>query len=369
MSNEVLIATRKGLFVLGRDAGIWRIRQTAFLGAPVPMLLSDPRDGRWYVAVEHGHYGTKLHVSSDRGTTWSEVSCPAYPPKPEGTPDTLCPMRQKPIPWSLEKIWSMEAGGVDEPGTLWCGTIPGGLFRSVDSGKTWDLNRPLWDMPERGKWFGGGYDYPGIHSISVDPRDSRRVVISVSCGGVWETLDGGGSWRLVGQGLVADYMPPELAGDPAIQDPHRVVHCPAVPSRAWLQHHSGIFRSDDGGVTWTRITSVKPDFGFVVAVHPTDPDTAWFVPGIKDDQRIPQDGAMSVSRTRDGGRTFESLRFGLPQEHAYHLVYRHALEVSADGRTLVMGSTTGSVWVSENGGDSWERVSGELPPVYCVRMA
>ena len=102
MSNEVLIGTRKGLFVLGRDAGIWRIRQTAFLGAPVPMLLSDPRDGRWYVAVEHGHYGTKLHVSADRGTTWSEASCPAYPPKPEGTPDTLCPMRQKPIPWSLE---------------------------------------------------------------------------------------------------------------------------------------------------------------------------------------------------------------------------------------------------------------------------
>lgn len=52
-----------------------------------------------------------------------------------------------------------------------------------------------------------------------------------------------------------------------------------------------------------------------------------------------------------------------------HRIYRHAMDVSSDGKTLVMGSTTGSLWVSEDEGDSWDRISAELPPVYCVRMA
>lgn len=38
-------------------------------------------------------------------------------------------------------------------------------------------------------------------------------------------------------------------------------------------------------------------------------------------------------------------------------------------RTLAFGSTTGSVWISENDGDTWHRLSADLPPVYCVRFA
>jgi len=60
-----------------------------------------------------------------------------------------------------------------------------------------------------------------------------------------------------------------------------------------------------------------------------------------------------VNRTRDGGRTFETITRGLPQQHAYDLVFRHGLDVDDQGRTLAFGSTTGSLWVSEDGGDSW----------------
>ena len=59
-------------------------------------------------------------------------------------------------------------------------------------------------------------------------------------------------------------------------------------------------------------------------------------------------------------------RKGLPQQDAYHLVYRHALAVSPDGRVLAMGSTTGSLWISEGQGQTWIRASAELPPVYAV---
>jgi hypothetical protein len=76
-----------------------------------------------------------------------------------------------------------------------------------------------------------------------------------------------------------------------------------------------------------------------------------------------------VSRTRDGGKTFEVLRQGLPQEHAYDITFRHALDIDATGNRLAFGSTTGSLWVTEDGGETWITVSVHLPPIYAVRFA
>ena len=138
----------------------------------------------------------------------------------------------------------------------------------------------------------------------------------------------------------------------------------------WAQHHNGVFRSTDNSASWQEVTDVPPSvFGFAVAVHPHDGDTAWFVPAIKDERRIPVDGQVVVTRTRDGGRSFEVLRNGLPQEHAYDLTFRHALDVDETGDRLAFGSTTGSLWVTEDRGDRWECVSTHLPPIYCVRFA
>jgi len=60
---------------------------------------------------------------------------------------------------------------------------------------------------------------------------------------------------------------------------------------------------------------------------------------------------------------------GLPQRHAYDLVYRHALDVDASGERLAFGSTTGGLWISEDGGDSWATIDARLPPVAVVRFA
>ena len=109
-------------------------------------------------------------------------------------------------------------------------------------------------------------------------------------------------------------------------------------------------------------------FGFAVAAHPRDPDTAWFVPAIKDEKRVPVDAALVVNRTRDGGRSFETLRRGLPQKDCYDLIYRHGLAVDDSGNSLLMGSTTGNLWASDDGGDSWASVNGHLPPIYAVRF-
>ena len=361
MSDRMLTGTRKGLFLLDRRDGEWSISGTHFLGDPVTMVLSDRRDGALYAALDHGHFGVKLHRSDDAGGTWQEVATPEFPKKPEDPDD--------PHPWRLSKVWSLAAGGADQPGRIWCGTIPGGLFVSDDRGASWALVRPLWDRPERRQWFGGGEPQPGIHSICVDPRDSARVLVGVSCGGVWETTDGGETWALRAEGMRADYMPPERKHEQNIQDPHCVVMCPAQPDALWAQHHNGIFRSTDGARTWAEVPDATPSvFGFAVAVHPGEPGTAWFVPAVKDEKRYPVDGKVVVSRTRDGGRTFDVLRTGLPQEHAYDVTFRHGLDVDRTGERLAFGSTTGSLWTSEDHGDTWLTVSEHLPPVYVVRF-
>ena len=368
MSTTFHLGTRKGLFSVTREGSGWRISQPSFLGISIPMLLHDSRDTTLYAAVEHGHFGTKFHASTDGGTTWEERTCPAYPPKPDNVPDVIDMVSQQPVPWTLKKIWALEAGAKD--GELWCGTIPGGLFRSRDRGATWELVESLWNHPGRALWMGGGAEWPGIHTVLVDPRDRRRVLLAVSCGGIWESKDDGATWCNIGEGIRAEYAPPEHAYAPGSQDAHRIAWSESNPDTIWMQHHNGIFHSTDGGLKWREIEHAKPSvFGFVVAMHPHDDQTAWFVPGIKDEFRVACDGALCVMRTRDGGKTFEQCRKGLPQKHAYHLVYRHCLDVSGDGRTLAFGSTTGSVWISEDGGDSWERLSAELPPVYCVRFA
>ena len=60
---------------------------------------------------------------------------------------------------------------------------------------------------------------------------------------------------------------------------------------------------------------------------------------------------------------------GLPQDDAYDLVYRHGLDVDENGEQLLLGSTTGSLWYSGDGGDSFVEVSSNLPPIHSVRFA
>lgn len=339
------VASRKGLFEIDAKGGIANVQFTA---TPVTMVLATP--DRVYAALEHGHYGPKLHRSADGGATFEPIGTPAFPEGEDGSP-------------SVSTIWALERGS---DGRLWCGTIPGGLFVSDDDGQSWELVRSLWDDPLRGRWFGGGADEPGIHSICIHPEDPNDVILGVSCGGAWRTRDGGASWDLCAKGMVADYLPPDRRGDEATQDPHCIVRAPSNPDVLWCQHHCGAWKSTDGAASWHPVEVPPSSFGFPVAVHPHDADRAWFVPAVRDDVRIPVDAKVVVARTTNGGATFDVLRDGLPQDHAYDLVFRHALAVDDTGKQLMFGSTTGSLWHTADSGDHWATVSTQLPPIYCV---
>lgn len=360
MTDVFYVATRKGLFTYCRNGADWTSGAPAFLGEPVSAVLKDARDGALYAALNLGHFGPKLHRSDDDGHSWTEVSPPAFA---ASDPD------DKDAP-SVDQIWTLVSAGDDAPGVLWAGTIPAALWRSEDRGESWTLIESLWNREERAGWFGGGYDHPGIHSVLVDPCDSASLTLGISCGGVWKSADSGQSWRLTGKGLRSDYTPPEQAEDLNTQDPHRLAMCPASPDTIWCQHHNGVFLSRDGGETFTEFRDIKPAvFGFAVAVHPNDPDTAYLVPGVKDECRVPVDGKFIVNKTTDAGEHWRAQSKGLPAEKSYDLVFRHALDIDDTGERLVMGSTTGNLWITENGGDEWRRLSAHLPPIAAVAFA
>ena len=390
MSERILVGTRKGAFIVEKVNRRWRASLAGHPGVGVNFAARDPNTDTLWALLGHGHWGAKLSRSSDNGKTWEDAPQITYPdgaryiggaiPGEDGAEsETPGPPTFKNA--TLLKLWHMAFG---QPGRLYVGTIPGGLFVSDDGGQTFELNRPLWNHESRGgdlfagegtgvnHWFGtpaseGGEFAPGIHSIAVDPRNPDRVLVAVSTAGVLETIDGGKTWRGRNNGMLNDYLP-----NPAAKwghDPHYVEMCPGQPDHVWQQNHSGVFYSSDGAATWNKVSD--PDrgvhFGFPVAVDAEDGRVAWLVPGRADDQRMAIDGGLFVARTQDGGASWEQLREGLPQEQAYDVIYRHALANSGD--QLAFGSTTGNLYVSENRGESWQTVGNNLPPIYSVRFA
>src|SRR5262249_6938213 len=114
MSGTLLVSTRKGLFTVARKAKQREIAGVELMGANLTRALGDRRDGRRYAALDHGHFGVKLHRSTGNG--WEEIAAPAYPPKPEGYEEH--DMWGRPLNWSTARIWALEAGGRDEPGVM-----------------------------------------------------------------------------------------------------------------------------------------------------------------------------------------------------------------------------------------------------------
>lgn len=358
MSNELLVGTRKGLLHYRYDGAGWSCQRESFPAMPVSYAIHDSRTGTIWAALDHGHWGRKLHRSDDGGATWREVPAPKYPEDathPDGKPATNT------------YIWLVQPGGADQPNRLYVGTEPGGVFVSDDNGETFQLLETLWNHPSRQKfWFGGGRDYPGACSIVVDPRDSRHLYVGISVGGIFESRDGGETWEGRNKGLMANYMPtPETEYG---HDPHFLIASPSNPDVLWQQNHCGVFRSVDGGQTWQDISTGDRSvyFGFPIAPDPYDERVAWVVPATSDESRIPIGRALYVARTDDGGQTWRAFRKGLPQSNCYDIVFRHALDIS--DRRLAFGTTSGNLYVSDDRGESWSCIAQNLATVYSVRF-
>lgn len=368
--NRIALGTRKGLMIFELKGSSWKLTHHAFPGTHVSYVAADPRSGHLFACLDDGHFGNKVFrwddfsasadvAGVDPGEVWNELAAPRYP---EGA------AIRDDIPAVLKYMWGWAVGSDDQPGRIYLGTEPGGMFVSDDDGDQFTLVESLWNHPSRTDadlpWMGGGRDEAAIHSICIDPRDSNRVGVGVSVAGVFLSDDGLETWQPRNKGLRADFLP-----DPFSQighDPHLLVQCHDQPNIWWQQNHCGIFRSTDDTLTWSDVSEPEgpAKFGFAVAVDPHDGETAWVVPAISDMNRTAIDGSLYVARTTDGGENWEQMRKGLPQENCFDFVFRHSLIQSGDH--LMFGTACGSLYWSTDRGASWTAISYHLPPIYIV---
>ena len=350
--TELLLGTRKGLFVLeGEPGGPFDVAARAFPGETVENAVRDTRKGRTLASVTSPIYGPKLWYTEDPAGEWEQASGVALP---EGGDD------------ALERIWVIVPG--EEEGTLYAGGDPGVLFESRDGGESWELNRGLWEHKTKEKWQPGGGGLC-LHSIATWPGDPDRLAVGVSAAGVWLTDDGGETWRQRIDGLVAGYAPEDADPEEVGMCVHRIHRAPTRPERLFMQFHGGVYRSDDAGESWIDIADGLPsDFAFPLAIDPADPDSAYVIPLKADTDRVTPEGRVRVYETRDAGASWSARGDGLPQEHAYLTVLREAFDWSGEGGGLELyfGATSGDVFGSGDAGASWSTVASRLPPVLSV---
>ena len=348
----LLVGTAKGLVVY-RKRVRWVLDTILFKGLPVSMIHVEKQSGRWWVSLNHKHWGQKLHYSDDKGLNWEDASTPKYSEGEEIREGTLA---------RLKYIWSI---GGDTSKTIWVGTEPGGLFQSEDGGASFKLNRALWEHPTRADhWIGGGRDESGIHSIVIDPRNQDHLYIGVSCGGVYETGDGGKNWTERNVGLLADFIP--TSGATAGHDPHMIRIFEKKPEVLWQQNHCGIYRSANGGKEWEEISGKEgfPYYGFAMVISQEDENTAWVIPAVSDEVRVAVNESLVVCRTTDGGKSWEEQRKGLPQVGCFDIVLRHSFDIH--DQMLAFGTNNGNLFVSGDAGSSWENLNHFLATVYVV---
>lgn len=266
----------------------------------------------------------------------------------------------------LERTWHVEPGRDREPETLWLGAAPGALFRSEDGGRNWAPVRGILEHPTRGRWQPGAGGMC-CHSIQLDPEDSEQLYVGISAAGVFRSDDGGETWTPANTGTAADFMPddpyPEVG-----QCVHKLLVHPGRPERLWQQNHCGMYRSDDRGESWQRLdgNGLPSDFGFPLALDQSDPDVAYVIPEESAERRFTCDGRVGVYRTSDAGASWQLAAGGLP-DPAWAAVLREAM--ASDDAGIYFGTQSGSVFASLNGGEDWIEAARHLPAILSVETA
>ncbi len=366
---SLLIGTRKGAFLLSSSGARqgWRLSAPLYLGHIVYHCILDPRDQKTILmAARTGHLGPTIFRSCDRGANWTEVKSP--PAFPRVVTDSTGR--------AVESVFWLTPGHWSEEDVWYAGTSPAGLFRSEDGGDTWESVSGFNNHPLYVEWTKNGPTPGGqlLHSILIDPSARNHMYLSISVGGVFESIDQGQNWAPLNRGCEANFIP-----DPAVDyghDPHCVVLHPLKPSRLYQQNHCGIYRLDRPANEWIRIGRNMPesvgDIGFPIVLHPRNPDCAWVFPmdGSTVWPRTSPGGKPSTYVTYDAGQSWIRQDKGFPARDAYFTVKRQAMTTdTCDSVGLYLGTAQGEVWASYDAGESWQCLVSYLPEIYSLSVA
>lgn len=331
-SRRVLyLGTANGLYRADPDGDNYTARLIAFEGeggfrAPVVVDCGDPD------TLYAGTTRAGMHRSRDRGKTWQEIN--------RGI--------------TYKNIWSIAQHPSTD--TLFAGTSPACAFISTDRGDTWTECDQLETLPTTKGWHGPLPPHVSrLKDISLYAEDPRRVYGAIEEGWAIRSLDGGKHWEQIDDGVDHDgHSIKVIAGNPNV----------VVASTG-----KGMFRSEDEGSHWTESNDGLAGRRYTpapLASHRSRPNVlltgvtatgpaGWSRPG---------GGDTAFARSDDQGRTWQVSTQGLPAPCA--AVPRGLAVDPHDPDTYVTGMTDGSVWLSDNGGESFRQILGGLPAVMSV---
>jgi len=235
--------------------------------------------------------------------------------------------------------------------TVYFGSVDGGLWRTTDVGAVWN---PIFD----------GQPVASIGAVAVAPSDAKVIYVgtgesdirsNLSSGdGVYKSTDGGQTWSNVG--LRDTRQISLIVVDPRNAD---IVYVGALGHAYAPNKERGLYKSSDGGATWTKVLDQGPDIGVAdVAIAIGEPRilfaTTWHSRRPPWSTYAPLDGPGSgLFRSQDSGQSWTRLiGNGLPDGDWG----RTAVAVSSDGKrvyALISGSKKPGLYRSDNGGDTW----------------
>jgi photosystem II stability/assembly factor-like uncharacterized protein len=332
--TRLLVATATGVAVLERDApaSSWHLAHTALEGRHVSTMTALPgNDG-----VLAGSHGAGIYFSPDGGMHWEE--------RDDGV--------------SLRDIYSLAAvmrkGGV----AIYAGTQPAALFRSHDEGRSWHELPALRGVPGNEHWtFPAPPHVAHTKMMMFDPRDPDIFFAAIEQGALLKTTDGGQTWR--------ECDSYSRAEDIAYRDVHQLMLVPSRPETMFMTTGIGLYRSDDGGASFERLTDADFRLAYPDHIMISPDEKTLFMSGAAVNPgawRKTHDAGTAIMRSRDGGRTWELLHHGVPATAPCN-IEAMSLVAWPGGFSLFIGNTDGEVYASEDGGDSWSRIAGGLGPV------
>ncbi|HUI42201.1 MAG TPA: hypothetical protein VL523_09540 [Terriglobia bacterium] len=263
------------------------------------------------------------------------------------------------------------AAAVGIPGdatTYYVGAAGGGVFKSVDGGLTW---KPIFEH-ETTASIGDialAPSNPNLVWVGTGEANPRNDVIDGA--GVFFSPDAGQSWKFTGLGNVGQIS--RVIVDPS--DPN-VVFVGAL-GHVWAPNPDrGVYRTTDGGKTWTKVLFVDDTTGVSdLAMEPGNPKVLYA--GMWHFRRYPwtlEDGGDSTGlyRSTDGGETWKKLTEGLPNKGP---LGRIAVAIAPSNPSHVyalIGAKHGMLWQSMDRGDHWREVSDnhalDVRPFYFSRF-
>lgn len=265
-------------------------------------------------------WGNGVYKSMDGGATWTHL----------GLKETRHIGRIVVHPTNPDIVY------VAALGDLWAPNRERGVFRSTDGGATWAHVLAI-------------NEDTGASDIAIDPQSPnilyaaayqrRRTVFGYSGGGpgsgLYRSTDGGAHWTKLGAGTLGKGLPSSGDLGRSAIDIYRkntnIVY-------ALVEHQTlgGVYRSEDKGATWTRMsdTNPRPSYFSQIRVDPNSDTTIWV-------------GGVNIYYSQDGGRTFDQTRFRDVHSDV------HAIWIDPANSDHLVNGNDGGVWSTWDAGRHW----------------